>query len=111
MLTTPVSEGRMARLLKDLAATSLRLRFEEVRKPEDLAPAFEQMARQRVGGVAVAMSLLTGSHQSEIAALAAKHRLPAIGEGTPFTDFGLMMSYTIDWSQLARNAANYVHKI
>ena len=111
MLTTPLSEGRMAPFRRGLAATGLRLEFEEVRKPEDLAPAFERMARRRVAGLAVAPSLLTGSHYPEIAALAQKHRLPAIADGTDYTELGLMMSYSVDWSQVTRNAANYVHKI
>ncbi|MEP7057540.1 MAG: ABC transporter substrate-binding protein [Caldimonas sp.] len=111
LLTTPVSEPRMAWFLKDLTASRLRVKFQEVRKSEDLAPAFEQMARQRADGVAVASSLLTGTHQPEIAALAIKHRIPAIGDGTTFTDLGLMMSYSVDWLQVARNAANYLYKI
>lgn len=111
LLTTPVSEGRMARFLVDLAATRLQLRFQEVRKYEDLVPAFEQMARERVGGVAVAQSLLTSSHQSEIAALVLKHRLPAIADGDGYTDDGLMMSYSINWPEVLRKAASYVYKI
>ena len=89
LLTTPVSEARMAFFLRDLAASRLRLQFQEVRKPEDLAPAFEQIARQRVSGVAVAGSLLTSSHQPEIAALALKHRIPprsATGRSSPTSD-------------------------
>jgi len=50
----------MARFLNDLAASGLRLEFEQVRRYEDLAPAFERMARRRFGGLAVAQSLLTG---------------------------------------------------
>jgi len=101
----------MTFFLRDLAASRLRLQFQEVRKSEDLAPAFEQMARQRVRGGAVAGSVLTSSHQSEIVAMALKHRIPAIGDGATFTDLGLMMSYSIDWAQAMRDAANYVHKI
>ncbi|MEO6742879.1 MAG: ABC transporter substrate-binding protein [Caldimonas sp.] len=111
LLTTPVSERRMSSFLRDLAASPFRVRFQEVSKPEDLAPAFEQMVRQRAEGVAVATSLLTGAHQPEIAALALKHRTPSIGDGYTFAEFGLMMSYSIDWPEVGRNAANYIYKI
>ena len=111
MLTTPVAEGRMARFREELAASRLRLQFEEVRSPEDLAPAFEHMVRQRVGGVVIAQSLLTGSHSGEIAALVVKHRLPAIGFAGDFADRGLLMSYSFDSDELDRKAANYVYRI
>ena len=111
MLTTPVSERRMAVFLQDLAATRLQLKFHEVTKREDLAPAFENMARQRVAGVAVAASILTASYQPEIASLVARHRLPAIADGSSFADLGLMMSYSVDWAEVMRKAANYVYKI
>ena len=111
LLTTPVAEGRMSFFLRDLAASGLRVQFQEVRKPEDLAPAFEQIARQRPGGVAVANSLLTASHQPEIAAMTLKHRIPAIGDGEGFAELGLLMGYSVDWREVERNAANYIYKI
>ena len=101
----------MAPFREDVAATNLRIQFQEVRKFEDLAPAFEQMARQRVAGVAVAKSVLTGTYHSEIAALVIKHRLPAIGDGTNYTDLGLLMSYSVNWPEMLRNSASYVYKI
>ena len=111
LLTTSVSEGRMAKFMEGLAATRLRLQFQEVSKYEDLAPAFEHLARQRVDGVAVAQSVLTASHTPEIAALIIKHRLPAIGEAMDYADLGVLMSYSIDWPEIWRKAANYVYKI
>jgi putative ABC transport system substrate-binding protein len=114
-LTTPLSEARKASFLAALAATRMapgaRLQFLEVSKSEDLAPAFEQMTRQRVSGVAVRLTPLTGTHSEEIAALAVKHRLPAIGDGTDYADLGFLMSYSIDWSEVTRQMAKYVYKI
>ena len=114
-LTTPISEQRKASTLAALAqtrtATGVRLQFLEVGKSEDLVPAFEEMTRQRVSGVAIAKSFLTASHAPEIAALAVKYRLPAIGDGIEYTDLGLMMSYSFDMDEILRKAANYVYKI
>jgi putative ABC transport system substrate-binding protein len=69
------------------------------------------MIRQRVGGVAVRLTPLTATHSEEIAALAVKHRLPAIGDGTHYTDLGFLMSYSIDWSEILRMTASYIDKI
>jgi putative ABC transport system substrate-binding protein len=114
-LTTPLSEKRKASILAALtsfrAAPAARFRFVEVKENEDLAPAFEKMARDKVGGVAIAHSVLTATYVLEITALALKHRLPAIAAAPFFTDHGLMMSYAVDWAEVARNAANYVYKI
>lgn len=114
-LTTPLSEARKASFLAAFAATGTapgaRLQFLEVSKSEELAPAFEQMIRQRVGGVAVRLTPLTGTHSEEIAALAVKHRLPAIGDGTHYTDLGFLMSYSVDWSEIVRMTASYINKI
>ncbi len=114
-LTTPLSELRKASFLAALAASGMapgaRLQFLEVSKREDLAPAFEQMVRQRVGGVAVRLTPLTATHSEEIAALAVKHRLPAIGDGTDYTDLGFLMSYSVDWSEVLRQIAKYIQRI
>lgn len=114
-LTTPLSEARKAAFVQAMAATSkpsaARLQFVEVKQTEDLAPAFEQMARQRVGGVAIRLTPFSANHAPEITALVAKHRLPAIGDGTQYTDAGLLMSYSIHWPEVFRLAANYVYKV
>jgi putative ABC transport system substrate-binding protein len=114
-LTTPLSEKRKASILGALtsfrAAQAARFRFVEVKGSDDLAPAFEKMARDKVGGVAIAHSVLTGTYVLEITALALKHRLPAIAAAPFFTDNGLMMSYAVDWAEVARTAANYAYRI
>ena len=69
------------------------------------------MIRQRVGGVAVRLTPFTGTHSEEIAALAVKHRLPAIGDGPDYADRGFLMSYSVDWSEILRQTASYIHRI
>ena len=110
LLMFPLPPRRHARFFEALGAARERLQIIEVNRSEDLPGAFEQMVRLRVGGVAVALSPLTGTHSPEIAALAVKHRLPGIGDG-PYADLGMLMSYSIDWQEVERNAANYVYKI
>ena len=38
-------------------------------------------------------------------------RLPAIGDGTHYTDLGFLMSYSFDWSEIVRMTASYINKI
>lgn len=111
MLTGPISEGRMNRIRKQLADRNLHVRFPDVKRSEDLGPAFEQMAHQRIDGLVIALSPFTGSHTPEIGGLVAKHRLPAIADGTPYLDFGVMISYSIEWPQVIRKAARTVYKV
>jgi putative ABC transport system substrate-binding protein len=87
------------------------VRFPDVKRSEDLAPAFEQMARQRIDGLVIALTPFTGTHTPEIGELVAKHRLPAIGDAPGLLDFGLMISYSIDWPEVERKAARTIHKI
>ena len=50
----------------------------DVRKPEDLGPAFDGAIRQRADGLVVGLDTLTQANQRLIVDLAAKHRLPAV---------------------------------
>jgi putative ABC transport system substrate-binding protein len=111
MLTGPIVEGRMNRIRKQLADRNLHVRFPEVKRSEDLAPAFEQMARQRIDGLVIALSPFTGSHTPEIGELVAKHRLPAIADPMSSLDFGVMISYSVDWQEVERKAARTVYKV
>jgi putative tryptophan/tyrosine transport system substrate-binding protein len=101
----------MTRIRNELAARHLRVRFQEVKQIADLAPAFEQMARQRVDGLVIALSPFTGSQTPEIGDLVAKYRFPAIADPMSSLDFGVMISYSIDWQEVERKAARTVYKI
>jgi len=46
-----------------------------------------------------------------IAGLAARHRLAAIADGRGFAQAGLLMSYTTNFVELYRRAAEYVQRI
>lgn len=50
----------------------------DVRKPEDLGPAFDSAIKQRADGLVVGLDTLTQANQRLIVDLAAKHRLPAV---------------------------------
>ena len=56
----------------------------DVRKPDDLGPAFDGAIRQRADAVVVGLDTRTQANQRLIVDLAAKHRLPAIYASSEF---------------------------
>lgn len=100
---------------KEIESTARSLGIEaqllDVRKPEDLGPAFEFAIRQRAGALVVAIDALVHVNRTAIVALAAKHRLPAIYAGKDFVDAGGLMSYGVNYPQLYYRTATYVDKI
>ena len=83
----------------------------EIRKREDLGPAFEAASKQRVEGVAVIMDGLTQNHLREIVDLARRHRIPDVYASQEFVEGGGLMSYGVSYPDLYRRAATYVGKI
>ena len=107
-------EGMQRRYLAGLAGgltRSSRLSFYAADTAEAYVAAFERMARERINAVAIENSPFSAVNQSLIAGLAAKHRFPAIADGRGFAEAGLLMTYTTNFVELYRRAAEYVHKI
>ena len=82
----------------------------EVRTSEQLPGAFAAMAEQRVDGVVINEDPLLNSNAAVIAALAATHRLPAIGL-TILADAGGLLGYGPNRPLLYGRAAGFVDKI
>ena len=93
------------------AARSRRLEAHllDVRKIEDLEPAFDTAVRRRVDALVVGIDTLTQANEALIVELAAKRRLPAMYASTEFA--GGLISYGVDYPDMYRRAARYVHKI
>lgn len=95
------------------AATTLRIdaRLLDVRRPEDIAPAFETARRDGTRMLTVGLDALTQTHSATIAALAARHRIPTIYGSREFIDGGGLFVYAASFPDLYRRAADYVDKI
>jgi putative tryptophan/tyrosine transport system substrate-binding protein len=93
---------------RSLAIASLLL---DVRKPEDIGPAFDAASNQRVDALIVALDTVTQTNRQFIALLAARHRLPAIYTSRDFVEAGGLMTYGVSFPDLYRRAAIYVDKI
>ena len=81
----------------------------DVRKAEDLEPAFVTTTRLRADAMIVGLDTLTQANQGTIVELAARHRLPAIYASTEFV--GGLLTYGVNYPEMYRRAAGYAHKI
>lgn len=92
-------------------ALGLRMVTLEVRRPEELEAAFKAAVKQRAQAVLMMQSPLLESSASQIAALAAKHRLPIAGIFPFLPDAGFLMSYGPDVEDLIRRCWVYADRI
>ena len=95
----------------EAAARSLGMQAQllDVRKQEDLRPAFDAAVRQRAAALVVGLETLTLANAPLIVDLAAKHRLPAMYASGEFV--GGLASYGVHYPDHYRRAATFVDKI
>ena len=82
----------------------------EIRRPEDIAPAFETL-KGRAQALYVAGDPLVLTNRVRINTLALAARLPANYNSREYVEAGGLMSYGVNWSDLFRRTAEYVDKI
>jgi ABC-type uncharacterized transport system substrate-binding protein len=90
-------------------ALGLQAQLLDVRKIQDLRPAFDMATRQRADALVVGIETLTLANAPLIVELAAKHRLPAMYASTEFV--GGLASYGVNYPDHYRRAATFVDKI
>ena len=110
-MSNPVSPPQWEETVK--AARSLRLQAEllDVRRKEDIGPAFDLAASRRVDGLLVGIEAVTQEHRGLIADLAQRQRLPTIYPAREFVEAGGLLSYGVSYPDLYRRAAGLVDKI
>jgi putative ABC transport system substrate-binding protein len=107
-------EARALHLQEAQAAAhtlALQLQPVEVREARELPSAFAAMTRQGADALVTTLSAFTLHHRSQIVALAAASRLPAMYQGREFAEAGGLVSYGTDRLDQWRRAALYVDKI
>ncbi len=97
----------------EVAARSLKVQLQvlEARAPSDFASVFSAMTKDRAGGLITLGGVMFFVQRTQIAALAAKNRLPAMAGFREFVDAGGLLSYGASVTDLYRRAASYVDKI
>jgi putative ABC transport system substrate-binding protein len=83
----------------------------DIRRPEDLEPAFSEMQSQRAEALFTINGVLIGGLRERIADLAIKARLPIVGLERQWPAAGALMSYGPSYPEQFRGAAAYVDKI
>ena len=108
-MSNPALPPQWREIEKATRALGLEPQLLDVRKAEDLEPAFEAAQRQRVDALVVGIDTLTQANQRLIVDLAARRRLPAIYASSEFN--GGLMSYGVNYPEVYRRAATYADKI
>jgi len=89
----------------------LQLHSMEVSSADKFESAFEDATTARSAALAVTLDALFNFNQKQIANLAAKNRLPAIGPRRTFVELGGLMSYGADKAGSFRRVASMIDKI
>jgi putative tryptophan/tyrosine transport system substrate-binding protein len=102
-------------ILEDLVGAArvlnVQLHVLAVYQPREFESAFDAAMREGAGALLVLPALLFSPRYSELAALAAKHRLPAISWTRSFATAGGLMAYGPKVPDFWRRAAYYVDRL
>jgi ABC-type uncharacterized transport system substrate-binding protein len=114
VLFNPASTGAVARWKEtESAARSLGVQLHalEVRRAEELEPAFATATGAGVGVLIVWRNFLIDTHRTRILQWAAQRWLPVMAELREYVEDGGLMFYGPSLQALHRRAATYVDKI
>jgi len=101
--------------MQELQTTAKMLGLEvaplEIRRAEDIAPAFDTILKGGANALYVIGDPLTGTNRVRINIMALAARLPTLCNFREFVDAGGLMSYGPNFPDQFRRAADYVDKI
>ncbi len=109
--TLPGSAQVSTELERAAGALQVQLHYLDVRGPKDVGTAFREARARRADAVLGLASPVLESHRTQVADLAAQHRLPTIYPFREFVEAGGLVSYGVSIADLYRRAATYVDKI
>ena len=89
----------------------VQLQFLPVRGRDEFDTAYQAMLTNRAQAIVVLADPMTFVHRRELANLAVKHGLPAMGSLRAYAEAGSLLSYWAEGIDLVRRAASYVDKI
>jgi putative ABC transport system substrate-binding protein len=102
-------------IIADLQAAARKLGLQlivvDARTDSDLEQAFATFSQRRVGGVLVGLSVFFNRRTEQLAALAARHALPAIYPAREYALDGALMSYGSSLGYVWHQAGMYTGRI
>ncbi|MFL6951557.1 MAG: ABC transporter substrate-binding protein [Xanthobacteraceae bacterium] len=107
----PATEPLLRDLRVGAAVLGLQIIVSSVNSEDDFEPAFAALAQQRPGALVVGADPLLTSRSAQIAALALRHRLPAIYTTSDWARVGGLMAWGVSLTDQYRWAGIYVGKI
>jgi putative tryptophan/tyrosine transport system substrate-binding protein len=110
-MENPYSHGAWNEQQKAAQTLGVQSELLDIRKTEDIRPAFEIASGHSIDAILVALDALTQEHRKLIAEFAIQHRLPAIYASREFVEAGGLVAYGPSYPDLYRRAASYVDKI
>ena len=114
LLWNPANPGSAPQVREaEAAARALRVQLHslEARDPQEIDSAFAAMTRERAGALVVLADGIFTNQVRQIAALAAKTRLPSIYGLREYVEAGGLMVYSANPLDLERRAAVYVDRL
>jgi putative ABC transport system substrate-binding protein len=115
LLFNPPTATFVARYLSSFKAAAASLAMDAIVAPVNDMPELQShvmtQAREPNSGLVVIPDAFTQYHRAEIAALAARYRLPAVYWSRSFTEVGGLISYGSYLVDEYRRAASYVDRI
>jgi len=105
------SRAEAADVVKAARAVGQPLVMARARTERDFEPALEILARERAGAMLVTGDALFLSHADRLAALTARHALPAIHSERPFVVAGGLMCYGASITDAYRQVGVYTGRI
>jgi len=108
---SPTAE-RTIRYVQEAAHTmGVQLSIVKVRGGDEFPIILASLAEMHVGGLVVAGDPVFGNRRTELVALAAQHRMPAIYAIREYVDSGGLISYGPSLTRTYRQAGGYVGRI
>jgi len=110
-LYLPHEQDELRALEAAARALGLQVQQHEVREASQFPSAYAAMSKERADALLISSNPFANSHRKPLIDLAAKHRLPAMCDGTEWTNAGCLISYAHNRAEGSRRAAVFVDKI
>jgi putative tryptophan/tyrosine transport system substrate-binding protein len=109
--TSPTADSQLKQLQQAARTLELQLHVLHASTERDLDPVFAKLLELRPNGLVVASDTFLGTHGERLAALTARHAVPAIHQARDFALAGGLMSYGGSFLESHRQAGVYTGRI
>jgi putative tryptophan/tyrosine transport system substrate-binding protein len=109
--TSPTADSQLRNLQEAARALGLQLHVVHASTARDFDPVFASLLQLRASGLVVASDTFFATHSEQLAALTARHAVPAIHQSRDFTLAGGLMSYGGSFVESHRQAGVYTGRV